>query len=552
MNFNSLEIAIFKNMVCHYIDKNKNSFIQFEEILITINRNKLFKEILNRFLEKFNELEAVIISDFEGLILAGEKQKGFESNLEIVSVLTTLISPVLDRIRNEFAFRNFGTASFDTEEYRLLFISIDEKRTLSLILNSMSSIERIAPYGLFLAEKTAQILNAKEDDIVQIAIPDFESEIDRHQTLKQSLIQSQLEEKGNYSFKFVVVGDHEVGKTSIIRRFVERKFSADYRATIGLNILAHNFLLEGNEISLTLWDLGAQEFFKRYRKIYYTGAEAAFIVYDLVNQQSFDNVRNWYNELTEFILDKDIPIVIVANKLDLVDKRVISREDGMSLVKNLSDGVSYIETSALSGENVQDAFKLIAYHYILRSKQKAKKAIKEDLFEAIKSTLKDLVILELTFIYENLSWNPGFQVILDLDKLGEYSKIKDNPTEKLYAYKNGLILNSATYDNFNLANSDGAFCVFDAREKEHIDPEWKNILVKIIQKIRKKRAIIIGLRVSEGVNWSQLMEEFDIEQDLEEKLVSVLFLKIGPDYRDKIYEHLKVMLNAIASTRSLK
>jgi small GTP-binding protein len=416
----------------------------------------------------------------------------------------------------------------------------------------MASIEKLAPYGLFLAEKSAQILTAKEDDLIQISIPDFESEVDRHQTLKQSLIQSELEEKGNYSFKFVVVGDHEVGKTSIIRRFVERKFSADYRATIGLNILAHNFLLEGNEISLTLWDLGAQEFFKRYRKIYYTGAEAAFIVYDLTNRESFENVKNWYKELTEFIIDKDIPIVIVANKLDLADKRVISREEGTQFV-NLSDsGLSYIETSALSGENVQDAFKLIAYHYILRSKQKAKDIIKNELFETIQSTLKSLVILELTFIYENLSWNPGFQVLLDLEKLGEYSKIKDNSDEKLYAFKNGLILNSATYNNFNLANSDGVFCVFDAREKEHIDPEWKNTLVQIIQKIRKKRAIVIGLRVSEDANWSQLMEEFDIEEDLEEKLVSVLFLKIGPDYREKIYDHLKVMLNAITNTRSLK
>jgi len=542
-------------MLCYYYDKKiiASHYSKSEEIIISLNRNHLFHDILNMFLERFDELEAAIISDFEGLILAGEKQKRFEDNLEIVSVLTTLISPVLDRIRNEFAFKNFGTASFDTEEHRLLFISIDGERTLSLILNSMASIEKIAPYGLFLAEKSAQILNAKEDDLIQISIPDFEREVDRHQSLKQSLTQSELEEKGTYSFKFVVVGDHEVGKTSIIRRFVERKFSADYRATIGLNILAHNFFLEGNEIALTLWDLGAQEFFKRYRKIYYTGAEAAFIVYDLANKKSFENIINWYNELTEFIIDKDIPIVIVANKLDLADKRVITRDEGLELIKRLSDsGLSYIETSALSGENVQDAFKLIAYHYILRSKQKAKEIVKDDLFEALKSTLKDLVILELTFIYENLSWNPGFQVILDLEKLGEYSKIKDTPQEKLYAYKNGLILNGATYDNFNLTNSDGTFCIFDAREKEHIDPKWKNILVNIIQKIRKKRAIIVGLRVSEGANWSQLMEEFDIEEDLEEKLVSVLFLKIGPDYREKVYEHLKVMLNAIVNTRSLK
>ena len=80
------------------------------------------------FLERFSEVEAIIVSDIEGLVIAGEKRKDTESNLEIVSVLTTLINPVLERIRNEFSFKKFGTASFDTDEHRLLFITIDEER----------------------------------------------------------------------------------------------------------------------------------------------------------------------------------------------------------------------------------------------------------------------------------------------------------------------------------------------------------------------------------------------------------------------------------------
>ena len=88
----------------------------------------------------------------------------------------------------------------------------------------------------------------------------------------------------SYSFKFVIVGNHEVGKTSLIRQFVERKFSQDYRATIGLNIFAHNFDFQGNELLLQLWDIGAQQYFKRFRRIYYNGAEAAFIVFDITNK----------------------------------------------------------------------------------------------------------------------------------------------------------------------------------------------------------------------------------------------------------------------------
>jgi small GTP-binding protein len=520
---------------------------------LSINRKRLFDEILGNFLERFTDVEAIIVSDHEGFVIAGEKKKDTESDLEIVSVLTTLINPVLERIRNEFAFKKFGTASFDTDEHRLLFITIDEERILSLIFNSMASVEKVAPYTYFLAEKTAQILNSSEDDTIQLEIPDFDSETERHEKLKESICQSELDECANYNFKFVIIGNHEVGKTSLIRQFVERKFSHDYRATIGLNIFAHNFDFQGNEINVQLWDIGAQQYFKRFRKIYYKGAEAAFIVFDITNRESFEKIKDWHEEINQLIDEKNIPIVIVGNKVDLSEQRVISTAEGEELAKSLSEtGISYIETSALSGENVINGFELIAYHYIIKTKKKEKDVIREDLVEAIISTLKELVILELTFISENMSWDPGFQTILNLENLGEYSKLKDSIKEKLYPYKNGLILSSFGYDDFNLSNSDGVFCIFDARDKEHIDPKWKDILINIIRKVRKKRAVIVGIRVSDDKNWSQLMEEFLIDKDLEEKVVSVLFLKIGSDYREKIYEQLKLMLDVIVTTRKLK
>ena len=73
---------------------------------MVVNRKKLFYEILNNFLDKFVYVEAIVISDVDGLIIAGEKRKDIKSSLEIVSVLTTLINPVLVRIRNEFAFKS--------------------------------------------------------------------------------------------------------------------------------------------------------------------------------------------------------------------------------------------------------------------------------------------------------------------------------------------------------------------------------------------------------------------------------------------------------------
>jgi len=283
---------------------------------MSVNRKKLFDEILNNFLERFSDVDAIIVSDNEGLVIAGEKRKDTASNIEIVSVLTTLINPVLERIRNEFSFKKFGTASFDTDEHRLLFVTIDEERILSLIFNSMASVEKVAPYTYFLAEKTAQILNSQEGDTLQLTIPDFDYEKERHKRLKESITQSELDEFVGYSFKFVIVGNHEVGKTSLIRQFVERKFSHDYRATIGLNIFAHNFDFQGNELNVQLWDIGAQQYFKRFRRIYYNGAEAAFIVFDITNRDSFDKVHEWYKELNELIDEINIPIILVGNKDD--------------------------------------------------------------------------------------------------------------------------------------------------------------------------------------------------------------------------------------------
>ncbi|MHA1457271.1 MAG: hypothetical protein ACTSR5_15050, partial [Promethearchaeota archaeon] len=216
--------------------------------------------------------------------------------------------------------------------------------------------------------------------------------------------------------------------------------------------------------------------------------------------------------------------------------------------------MSYIETSAKNGENVGDAFKLIAYHYMLRTKQKEKDIINLQVIEEIRKALKLLIILEISFITETMTWSPGFQVISELDplgdQLGECSKIKDNNSERLYAYK--LIINNFLYDNFNLANSDAAFVIFDARDKKEIDPKWKEVLLKIMQKIRKKRVVVVGIRVSDDNQWLKLLEEFHIEGDLDEKLISVLFLKIGEDYRTQIYNYLKVMLNAIVNTKALK
>ena len=516
-------------------------------IYLTVSKKILFSDLLNNFLSINEEVEAVIVSDEEGFIICGERQSGVD--MEIVSVLTAVVNPILERIRDEFSFRKFGNASFDTDKHRLLFISVDEKITLSLVISNMASIDKFSPYAFFLAEKVAQILSAEEEEVIQIVIPNLDYVAEESKRIKHQIYQLRLESGGIYRFKFIIIGDHEVGKTSIVRRFVENRFSHNYRATIGLNIMSHSFEAFGNKISLSLFDIGAQKYFKRFRRTYYQGAQASFIVYDITNRQTYENVKVWIQELEEFIENKELPIILVGNKSDLIEQRQVSTQEGADLANELSttraSKISHIETSALSGENIEDAFSLISYHFIMKSKEREESRLKEELYNEITSILDEKGSLNLAFIAESPYWSPGLQILTEIDQLGQFSEKEIENAEKTYEYPNGLILKNFLYDKIDVSTTDGVFCVFDAREKLHIAPSWKEIVVNIIKNIQENKVVLIGIRVSENMDWSHLMEEINVNKFLEEKMVSLMFFKIGEEYRLEIFDELNIMLNTI-------
>lgn len=516
---------------------------------MSTSKNQLFKELLTSYLELNEDVVALIVSDHEGFIVSGEKKRSVD--MELVSVLTALINPILERIRGEFAFKRFGSSSFDTEQFRLLFISIDENTTLSIVLDILASIDRISPYAFFLAEKVAQIIDAEEGEAVQITIPNFEIESDASGDsgrIKEQVYQMRLDTGGQYKFKFVIIGDHEVGKTSLIRRFVDNKFSLDYRATLGLNIMGKSIEFYGNQIDFSLWDVGAQIYFKRFRKTYYRGVQAAFIVYDITNSQSFINVLKWYDELETSLGDKQIPIVIVGNKSDLLDQRVMSYEDGVKLTNDLSKdqfegGISYIETSAMTGENVEDAFNLIAFHYIKRIKELEEEQLNQDLMDLINEILEKNQKFTVSFITENPYWSPGLQILNEINTFCECEKIHDDVEKRIYEYSNGLLVKNFLFEDINVSKSDCTFIIFDARSRDTIDPKWRDVLIEIIRQLEENTVALIGIRVSESLNWSQLMEDFNLNEFLEEKLIPLLFFKIGLEYRLEIYDQLQLMFN---------
>ena len=537
---------------------------------MSVNKKQLFGNLFNNFLNQNTEVEAIIVSDMDGFVIAGEKR--MDIDIEIVSFLTAVVNPIIERVREEFSFKKFGTASIDTEEHRLLFVLINEATTLTLVIKSMGSIDDISPYAYFMAEKVAQILEATGTELIQISIPDFRfgGEVCNDDgRLKNQLYQSKVDQGGIYRFKFIVIGDHEVGKTSIIRRFVEDNFFEKYRATIGLNILSHTFNAFGNKINIMLWDIGAQKFFKRYRKTYYNGAQAVFIVFDLTNRESFENVYYWHNELKEFIDNKDLPIIIVGNKTDLINERVINYEEGAQVAKDLSklselsestvmseysdlsafsgsqSKISYIETSAKTGNRIQDAFNLISYHFILKCEEKEESMVKNKIVDEINSIIDINKQLTLVFLSQNELWNPSLQILSEIDRLGKPSSIKDKKKEKRLEYDNGLVLKSYIYESFKASDADGVVCLFDARDRESIDPSWIEIISNVIKDLSKNKVISVGLRVSSDENWTKLTEGFRLDEEAENRMISLLFFRIKDDVTLDIYEQLSVTLNSI-------
>jgi small GTP-binding protein len=161
-------------------------------------------------------------------------------------------------------------------------------------------------------------------------------------------------------FKIVILGDYAVGKTSLVRAFVEKKFSEDYIPSIGVNLYVKEVLLEHEEkklkVILTLWDIAGQKMFKSMLPAYHLGANGVLFVADLTRPDSFVNLTDWCQDLRKNI-HQPLPTILLANKSDLegvVDDSAIAKT-----VQNVGAS-AWFRTSAKTGDKVQDAFKALA------------------------------------------------------------------------------------------------------------------------------------------------------------------------------------------------
>ena len=174
-----------------------------------------------------------------------------------------------------------------------------------------------------------------------------------------------------YKLKMLLLGAAAVGKTSLIQNFIKGKFEKDYKMTIGTDIFTKDVIVNYNNeevpVTLSIWDIAGQERFSFFRTSFYKGATGAMIVFDLTRYDTFNpGIVKWLKEL--WGESGRIPVVILGNKNDLKKYRAVKGEDVDKFAKKIR--CNFLETSAKSGDYVEESFNYIAKEMIKIMKQK--------------------------------------------------------------------------------------------------------------------------------------------------------------------------------------
>ena len=154
-------------------------------------------------------------------------------------------------------------------------------------------------------------------------------------------------------YKIIIIGDTCVGKSNILSRYLKDEFREDSKSTVGVELGTKFVKVKGVGAKLQIWDTAGQERYKSITSSYYKGSHGCFIVYDITNEISFENVDKWYEQAKKET-SKEISIILVGNKCDLENERKISKEQGEEKAKSLN--CPFFETSALSKIKIDDIF----------------------------------------------------------------------------------------------------------------------------------------------------------------------------------------------------
>ena len=176
-------------------------------------------------------------------------------------------------------------------------------------------------------------------------------------------------EKSDYMFRIVMAGDSGVGKTNLLERYTTNEFNFETKTTIGAQFSQKLMKVDGKTIEAQIWDTAGQERFQAVTSAYFRGALGALLVYDVCESNSFHNTVKWINLLRQ-LAAPDVVIILVGNKSDLTNLRNVQCDEAQAFAAK--NAVEFIETSALTGENVNLAFDSLAkkIYFLMREREK--------------------------------------------------------------------------------------------------------------------------------------------------------------------------------------
>ncbi|RUS72838.1 hypothetical protein EGW08_019403 [Elysia chlorotica] len=161
----------------------------------------------------------------------------------------------------------------------------------------------------------------------------------------------------DYLFKLLLIGDSGVGKSCLLLRFADDTYTESYISTIGVDFKIRTIELDGKLIKLQIWDTAGQERFRTITSSYYRGAHGIIVVYDVTDQESFNNVKQWLQEIDRYA-SENVNKLLVGNKSDLTTKKVVDFTTAKEYADQLL--IPFLETSAKNATNVEQAFMTMA------------------------------------------------------------------------------------------------------------------------------------------------------------------------------------------------
>ncbi|CAM6049812.1 hypothetical protein BDL97_03G061600 [Sphagnum fallax] len=160
-----------------------------------------------------------------------------------------------------------------------------------------------------------------------------------------------------YLFKYIIIGDTGVGKSCLLLQFTDKRFQPVHDLTIGVEFGARMITIDNKPIKLQIWDTAGQESFRSITRSYYRGAAGALLVYDITRRETFNHLASWLEDARQHA-NSNMTIMLIGNKCDLAHRRAVSTEEGEQFAKE--NGLVFMETSAKTAHNVEDAFINIA------------------------------------------------------------------------------------------------------------------------------------------------------------------------------------------------